>query len=174
MLEAAHRVLRAEGVKLSVLVPSSAALYNFYGKRGFDTEFYSGLAVVGREEIAPFAGSFFISEADPLEFMQIRERAVRRAHDVRALGRRRARLPDDRDAFGGGETLAITIGDARAIAVCTMEGGRVNVKELALDGMAAGTALSVLQHKFGADEYHLAPAARPRLAPIRSSGCRRA
>ena len=155
MLEAAHRVLRAEGVKLSVLVPSSAALYNFYGRRGFDTECYSGLAVVGREEIEPFTGSFVISEADPLEFMQIRERAFAgRTMFVRWDGDALAyRLTET--AFNGGETLAITIGDARAIAVCHMEGGAVNVKELALDGMAAGTALSVLQHKYGADEYHL-------------------
>lgn len=156
MLEYAHKFLKGQGVKLSVLVPASASLYNFYGKRGFSAEFYSGQAIVTRSQIEKFEGSFFITDSTVQEFMQIRERAFAgRTMFVRWDGDALAyRLAET--AFNGGETLTITIGDhSRAVAVCHNQGGTVLVKELALDGITVETALAVLQQKYSADEYHL-------------------
>ncbi|MEM1485356.1 GNAT family N-acetyltransferase [Oscillospiraceae bacterium PP1C4] len=155
MLEAAHKHMKDTGIKLSVLVPSSASLYNFYGKRGFDAEFYSGRAIVSRDAIKPFGGSFAITESTEKEFMRIRERAFA-GHtmfvrwDGDSLGYRMTET-----AFNGGETLTIMIGDAQAVAVCYHDAGTVTVKELALDQMPIETALAVLQEKYNADEYHL-------------------
>lgn len=156
MLNYAHKYLAESGVKLSVLVPASAPLYNFYAKRGFNAEFYSGHAVVERSQIQPFDGSFFITETTANEFMQIRERAFAgRTMFVRWDGDSLAyRMAET--AFNGGETLTIATGDhARAVAVCCNVGGSVLIKELALDGMAVETAVSVLHQKYNADEYHL-------------------
>ena len=155
LLAAAHKAMREAGVKLSVLVPSNAALYNFYGKRGFDTEFYSGRAIVPRDRIMPYEKSFAISEATASEFMLLRERAFAgRTMFVRWDGDALAyRLTET--AFGGGETLLLEAGGTRAVAVCRNDGGSVRVKELALDGMDVRTALAVLQSKYNADEYHL-------------------
>ena len=155
LLEAAHRQMQAAGIKLSVLVPASARLYNFYGKRGFDTEFYSGRAVVPARELPDYGGSFVVTEATAAEFMEIRERAFGgRTMFVRWDGDALAyRLAET--AMSGGETLLLTTDGGRAVAVCRNEGGAVLVKELALDGMPLETALAVLQKKFGADEYRL-------------------
>lgn len=155
MLDAAHRTMQALGVKLSVLVPASGELYNFYGRRGFDTEFFAGSAIVRADEIRPFLGSFAVSEATPKEFMNIRERAFSgRTMFVRwdgdALGYRLTET-----AFSGGETLLLSTGEAHAVAVCRNDGGAVLVKELALDGMPIETALSILHEKYNAAEYHL-------------------
>ncbi|MGI5966973.1 GNAT family N-acetyltransferase [Anaerotruncus rubiinfantis] len=155
MLEAAHKQMKAAGVKLSVLVPATAELYNFYGKRGYDTAFYSGRAIVPRDQVEPFSSSFVITETTQQEFMQIRERAFAgRTMFVRWDGDALAyRMIET--AFNGGETLTITIGDAQAVAVCKNDGGIVTVKELALDGMRVEQALAVLQRKYNADEYRL-------------------
>lgn len=155
MLEAAHKYMKSAGVKLSVLVPSSAALYRFYGARGFDTEFYAGRAIVERDAVAPFKGSFAITEATEQEFTRVRERAFAgRTMFVRwdgdALGYRLTET-----AFNGGETLLLSTGEAQAVAVCRNDAGTVRVKELALAGMPMETALSILREKYNADEYHL-------------------
>lgn len=156
MLEYAHKYLAEQGVKLSVLVPATTPLYNFYSKRGFTAEFYSGQALVERSQIQKFDGSFVITDTTVKEFMQIRERAFAgRTMFVRwdgdALDYRMAET-----TFNGGETLTIAIGDhAHAVAVCYNHGGSVLIKELALDGMTVETALAVLQQKYDADEYQL-------------------
>ena len=75
LLEAAHKRMQQAGVKLSVLVPASPKLYNFYGKRGFRTEFYMGVTEVAAGQIPPYRDSFAISEAGCADFMEIRERA---------------------------------------------------------------------------------------------------
>ncbi|MCI8649079.1 MAG: GNAT family N-acetyltransferase [Anaerotruncus sp.] len=155
MLKAAHKHMKSIGVKLSVLVPANGPLYNFYARRGFDTAFYSGLAIVPASEILPFRGSFAISEASPDAFMQIRERAFAgRTMFVRWDGDALAyRLTET--AFNGGETLLLNTGSANAVAVCHNHNGQVLVKELALDRMPFETALSLLEEKYHAQEYHL-------------------
>ncbi len=156
LLEYVHKYLKEQGIKLSVLVPASAQLYNFYGKRGFSAEFYAGQAIVGRALIPEFNGSFVITDTTVQEFMQIRERAFAgRTMFVRWDGDSLAyRMAET--AFNGGETLTLATGDAsHAVAVCYNRGGSVLLKELAVDGMTVETALAVLQKKFNADEYHL-------------------
>ncbi len=75
MLEAAHKHMRQAGLKLSVLVPASGPLYNFYGKRGFEAAFYAGHTIVTRDQIPEYNGSFAVSESTAEEFMGIRENA---------------------------------------------------------------------------------------------------
>ncbi len=155
MLEAAHKHMRQAGLKLSVLVPASGPLYNFYGKRGFEAAFYAGHTIVTRDQIPEYNGSFAVSESTAEEFMGIRENAFPgRTMFVRWDGDALSyRLTDT--AFNGGETLTLTTGGARAVAVCYSRSGSVLVKELALDGMTIETALAILQRKYDAQEYHL-------------------
>ncbi len=155
LLEAAHKQMQQAGVKLSVLVPASPELYNFYGKRGFHTEFYMGNTEVPAEQIPPYQGSFAISEANCADFMEIRERAFGgRTMFVRWDGEALAyRLAET--AFAGGETLLLSTPEGRAVAVCYPDQQGVLVKELALDGMSIQAALGVLQNKYHAPEYRL-------------------
>lgn len=155
LLEAAHKQMKNQGIALSVLVPASVALYNFYQKRGFDAAFYAGQAIVTQDQILPCKGSFVISEAAPIEFMEVRERAFAgRTMFVRWDGDALAyRLTET--AFNGGETLLLSDEGGRAVAVCYHQGGTVLVKELALDGMSIERALSILHEKFHGEEYHL-------------------
>ena len=155
LLEGAHRQMQQAGVKLSVLVPASPELYNFYGERGFRTEFYMGTAEVPAGQIPPYKGSFAIAEAGCAEFMEIRERAFGgRTMFVRWDGEALAyRLTET--AFAGGETLLLSTQEGRAVAVCHPQREGVLVKELALDGMTIPTALGVLQNKYHAPEYRL-------------------
>ena len=131
------------------------SLYNFYGKRGFEAAFYAGHTIVTRDQIPEYNGSFAVSESTAEEFMGIRENAFSgRTMFVRWDGDALSyRLTDT--AFNGGETLTLTTGGARAVAVCYSRSGSVLVKELALDGMTIETALAILQRKYDAQEYHL-------------------
>lgn len=155
LLRAAHEKLKAMGVHLSVLAPATGELFNFYHKRGYQSEFFIGSTAVSAADIPAFEGSFYIGEASADEFSQIRERAFSGSAmfvrwDGDALAYRLAET-----AMIGGETLLLRAENAQAIAVCLNEGGSVQVKELALDGMDVPTALSILQHKYGAQEYRL-------------------
>ncbi len=155
LLEAAHKRMQQAGVKLSVLVPASPKLYNFYGKRGFRTEFYMGVTEVSAGQIPPYRDSFAISEAGCADFMEIRERAFGgRTMFARWDGEALAyRLTET--AFAGGETLLLSTQEGRAVAVCYPQREGVLVKELALDGLTLPAALGVLQNKYHAQEYRL-------------------
>lgn len=155
MIRFAHQHMKAAGMKLAVIVPASTELYRFYEKLGFSTAFYSGRAVVRAADIKAYDGSFAINDATEQEFMNIRESAFgQRTMFVRwdgdALSYRMTET-----AFYGGETLTIRAQDSCAIAVCRREGSAVVVKELALHNMKAELAISLLHHKYGADEYKL-------------------
>lgn len=155
LLEYTHDYLRKSGVRLSVLSPAKGELYNFYHKRGFESEFFIGSAVLTGEEAPLYHQSFCISEASPEEFGRIREAAFSgRSMFVRwggdALAYRMAET-----AMLGGETLMLCADKARAIAVCRNDGDTVHVRELALDGMTLPDALGILQQKYHAKELIL-------------------
>lgn len=156
LLEYTHDYLRKAGVRLSVLVPAKGSLFNFYHKRGFESEFFIGNAVVDARDLPEYAGSFTISEATPEEFAAVRERAfggstVFVRWDGDALAYRLAET-----AMLGGETLLLQeSGGRRAIAVCSDDGSTIRVKELALDGVALKDALSILKQKYGEREMSL-------------------
>lgn len=155
MLQAAHQLMKSAGIKLSVLVPSTTDLYRFYERLGFSTAFYSGHAVVNADDIAPYDGSFVITDATQKEFMDIRESAFGgRTMFVRWDGDAlNYRLTET--AYYGGDTLTLHVQDGRGVAVCRREGDTVVVKELALSKLPVTLALSVLHQKYGAREYQL-------------------
>lgn len=155
LLEDAHKYLKAAGVKLSVVAPNSAKLYNFYERRGFESKFYAGRLIISGADIPQFASSFAVSEATPKEYTELRERAF----SGRTMYARWDGDPLDcritGTAYSGGETLIVTTGDARALAVCRNEEGIVSISGLALDGMKLIELLSVLQEKYHAAEYRM-------------------
>lgn len=155
LLEYTHDYLKKCGVRLSVLVPAKGGLFNFYHKRGFESEFFIGNAVVPAERMEPYSGSFCVSEASPEEFGRIREAAFSgRSMFVRWGGEALAyRMAET--AMLGGETLLLCARDAHAIAVCYNDGDTVRVKELALEGMTLEDAVGILQQKYHAKEIVL-------------------
>ena len=155
LLEYTHDYLRKNGVRLSVLSPAKGELFNFYQKRGFESEFFIGSALLDESHIPPFTDSFCISEASQEEFSQIREAAFAgRFMFVRWGGEALAyRMAET--AMLGGETLLLSAHDRRAVAVCHNEGDLIRVRELALDGMSPEDALGILHEKYHAREYAL-------------------
>lgn len=155
LLEYTHDYLRKNGVRLSVLSPAKGELFNFYQKRGFESEFFIGSALLDESHIPSFTDSFCISEASQEEFSQIREAAFAgRFMFVRWGGEALAyRMAET--AMLGGETLLLSAHDRRAVAVCHNEGDLIRVRELALDGMSPEDALGILHEKYHAREYAL-------------------
>lgn len=155
LLEFTHDYLKKNGVRLSVLAPAKGDLYNFYHKRGFESMFFIGNAVLAAEDIPLYGKSFCISEATPEEFGRIREAAFSgRSMFVRWGGEALAyRLAET--SMLGGETLLLCADNARGIAVCHNDGDTVRVRELALDGMTLADAAGILQQKYHAREIAL-------------------
>ncbi len=127
LLGETHRLLTAEGVAATVLVPAEPSLFSYYGARGFETAF----TVTPLDWTVSEGETIPLREATAAEILPIRDRffapcALYGAWDAAALAYR------VREAeLLGGKALAFTYKKRDCYAICTPEGETLRITELA-------------------------------------------
>lgn len=129
VLEETHRMLKANGTALSLLVPAEKSLFDFYGARGFETLFYRRTA----EKTVTAAEPLVLKKNALPELRMVREAffsdcTVFGSYDPDALFYREAE-----NAFLGGETLAFQSEGKTGYAVCTPLSDCLLIRELAAE-----------------------------------------
>lgn len=151
----AHDLMTSRGDAAAVLVPASDSLFDFYGKRGYHTEFRVDTLRIAADELPPPPEGAVCLSSDADELFRIRQKA---------FGTSRLFAEWDREALGyvveasrsaGEQVYRFQMGSGEGCAVYERAGDRVEVKELALAGIEAKTALSILHKVLGETVYHL-------------------
>jgi predicted N-acetyltransferase YhbS len=167
LLNAAHAHMRSLGEAAAVLAPASDSLFDYYGKRGYKTAFFSDVVTMHAGTLPPFPPKGRVSACSAAGYTRLRNQAF---HGSRLY----VRWDENAVAYAmrtfaqkGGVTEVSWEGGRGCAAWEAAEDGVV-VRELALSGGDFQTALAVLHSRLGAKRYTLrlaegtAPGAVPR------------
>jgi GNAT superfamily N-acetyltransferase len=152
LLEAAHTQRQSAGDAAAVLVPATAALFDFYGKRGYTAAFFTNELTLRADELPPCPEGAQATVCSAEEYKRIRDLAFR---DSRLYARwDEAAVAYALDTFqeAGGVAALSWAGGLGCAAWEQTEDG-VQVKELALIEGDAKAALSVLHGALRAKRY---------------------
>jgi len=154
LLEGAHRYLTERGVAASVLVPASEQLFDFYGKRGYESAFSIKKVNVSAVDVPPPPRPCALA---PSALDKLEEPRARCFADSRLLVRWKRDYLAGIDAecrLAGGEVLRFTCVGQSGYAVCYRMRARVVVKELAgAEGSVLESVLAALHARFRAEAY---------------------
>lgn len=126
LLAATHERLTAEGVALSLLVPAEPSLFDYYGARGYTTEFYRQTATfVARPDPKELAA---LTPAELSDLLELRDRAFDQSGLYARWDTAALRYQQQEAALLGGETLMFDAPEA-GYALCYPAAESVIVKE---------------------------------------------
>lgn len=125
LLEEGHALLAGRGAQAAILVPASGSLFGFYGKRGFQTQFYMRETVV---EAGGWAGAqpLPLAPGTLVGCRQLREQWLGRYPLFNRWGQQALAYQDREAAFGQGGVWQFEGG----YALCYPWQGTLYVKEL--------------------------------------------
>ncbi len=154
LLDYAHAYMQSRGEAAAVLVPASPSLFDFYGKRGYQTAFLLDIIRFNAGDLPPCPKDGRFSPCSPGAYARLRDRAFLSsrlyacwdekavAYAVWALG------PE------GGVTRLFA-GSGEGCAAWEWREGTVLVRELALVNMDVPAALAVLHQALKAPAYQV-------------------
>ena len=150
----AERITIETGGVASLLVPANPPLFDYYGKRGYETVFSYQPVVFEGAGIGDCPPGARLLPAEPEDILRLRDAAFSRSRlyarwDAEALGfvikaSRAWDAPLLRFKLGGGE----------GYAYCERDGKSVIIKELALSGIDTRDAMRIIHKQLRADAYH--------------------
>lgn len=155
LLEACHTWMQNNNETASVLVPASESLFDYYGKRGFETVFYVDNITVSPADLPAFPMIAVCAPCSAQEFYRLRNAAFADSSlfvkwEVDAL----SYVIKGAETFGDG-VYYFRSEKGEGCAFCGWRDRSVFIREIALLKMDMHTALSILHHELGAEEYTL-------------------
>ncbi|MBE7027068.1 MAG: GNAT family N-acetyltransferase [Ruminococcaceae bacterium] len=153
LLEYAHGYMREQNVKISLLVPATKELFDFYEKRHYVRAVYLSEKTFLKENINAPEFLYTCDVCDTKEYYEIRKKAFKNCEPFMAWGEDELVKVMAYARFCGGEFYKISTGKAQAAIYASRDAGAVYVRELACDNMSIEDVVSVLHDKFGADKY---------------------
>lgn len=154
LMEAAHEMMQSRGEEASVLVPASPGLFDFYGKRGYKTEFLLDVVRFDAGQLPLFPKDGRFSPCSPREYARLRDKAF-------SSSRLYARWEESAVSYAmktfgpqGGVTH-LYAGGREGCAAWERQDHTVLVRELALCGLDAATALAILHRELNATSYQV-------------------
>jgi len=155
LLEKAESTLRGQGVRLSCLVPASESLFDFYGQRGFGTQFYYKLLRVGRDKVPATAQKGKLAPVTLEDLEEERYKTFGRSL-FGAWDKDYLRYTALECHFWGGEVERFTCEDMTGYAVCYPDGnGGILIKETSVPALQLDTFLAALHQRYNAQSYQL-------------------
>lgn len=156
LLEHAHAWMRNAGMAASVLAPATPELFDFYGRRGYQTVFYADQVTVSLPRHADLPEGVRITDAAVEEYARVREQAM-------AVSRIYVHWDKDALAYvingeknAGSRVLHAVTRQGEAVAICQqLEEGRIRVTEMMTVGLSAEQALRVLHPYLKGTTYTL-------------------
>ena len=155
LILAAEAHCQQQGAAASILVPAGGGLFNFYGKRGYVTDFFYRVEKYSPDELAacPLEHSLLPITGDAMYCL--REKAFSGSRlflrwDTEALDY----IIASAAAFGA-SLLRFKTAEGEGYAYCEWTGDDLTVKELVLAGIGKSEAVAILHHHLHAASYTL-------------------
>lgn len=154
MLEA-ERISSQRGEYAAVLVPASQSLFQFYGKRGYQTAFGYDLLRLQADQLPPCPPDARLLPLEAADMLRLREQAF--AGSRLWLRWDEAALDFVRQAAEQYQAplLRFATDDGEGYAYCEWDDETLIVKELALVGIVPVIAAAILHRELGAKAYAL-------------------
>lgn len=155
LLEAAHQKMQREGSSASILVPAESSLFEYYGKRGYQTGFQVDQVHLKAGEISSWGAEGRLERCDAANYLAIRDDVYKNSQmfvrwDIDAL----RFIRHSAMTFGGG-MFSISIGKRQAAAVCEARGDFIRVTELACGKEIWQQAMALIHQHFQSAKYQL-------------------
>ena len=155
LILAAETLSQEHGAAASVLVPAGAGLFNFYGKRGYSTEFYYRAERVTPDELPVCPQEYHLLPVTGDAMYRLRGQAFAGSRlflrwDIEALDY----IIASASAFGA-PLLRFKTPTGEGYAYCESDGETMIVKELALAGITMPEAVAILHRQLKAKSYLL-------------------
>ena len=154
LLEAAHAHMQGLGDAAAILVPASASLFDFYGKRGYTTIFSLDVVRFDAKELPPFPVSGQYTACSAGEYARFRDQAFCKSR-LYALWEESAVSYAMQTFCEDGGVTALSWEGGHGCAAWERTGDGVLVRELALLRGDIQTALSVLHKALNASWYQV-------------------
>lgn len=145
LLDESHRVMKESGVDFSVLVPASESLFDFYGKRGFETQFYIDRKKVSTDN-SESVTAIRPSVSSLLSMSQQRDFHFGKSSLFCRWGTDFLAVLDKECAFQGGSVLSFKYNASVGYCVCYPYRDTVIVKECAPPDAAEYVASSLAKY----------------------------
>ncbi len=152
LMEAAHAHMRSLHEAAGVLVPASPSLFDFYGKRGYQTAFFQEVVTWNASELPPFPPKGRFAPCSSGDYTRMRDQAFQHSRLYVKWEESAVSYAVFKFTQAGGVTALSWEGGHGCAAWEKTEDG-VLVRELALPEGDAQTALSVLHGQLNAKRY---------------------
>ncbi|MDD4134401.1 MAG: GNAT family N-acetyltransferase [Eubacteriales bacterium] len=154
LLDAAHQHMTVSGEAASVLVPARPSLFDFYGKRGYETRFFIDSLNISSREIPVHPPAAQLASIGAEDYLRLRDGAFGQSSlyvrwDLEALRFFISSL------FGAGGALRIVTPQGEAACLYELRDGGARVTELALHGLGWQDAMAAIHGYLGAPAYTL-------------------
>jgi len=153
LLEHTNDVLAGEGYELSVLVPASKSLFDFYSQRGYSVFSEIANITLRAENFDRVPTETTLGEALPKDMYALREKYFSALSGFVSWSREYLEFIYSECNMLGGDTLLLEHGDAKGYAVCYKYEKRVYIKEFALPSGLFNSAAAAIHKKYKAEEY---------------------
>ncbi len=155
LLEAAHTHMQEAGMAASILVPASPSLFDFYGKRGYETAFYLDSLTLFPQELSVAPPDTSISPCSTLDYLRLRDQAFSSSSLYVRWDQDALAFMADSTRADGGDLLYIKTPQGEAACLYEWRDGSVRVTELALAGLSWQASLAALHQHVNAPSYTL-------------------
>lgn len=155
LIEEAERLTLARGGYASLLVPADQPLFDFYGKRGFETLFYYKPETFEGKDIAACSPETVMLPAQAGDILRLRDAAFSASRLYARWDEEALRFVIKAARAWDAPLLRFQLGGGEGYAYCERDGEDVMVKELALRGISEREAMRVIHRELGARRYHV-------------------
>jgi len=156
LMEFSNQYLKSQNISFSILVPAEDSLYDFYRKRGYQSEFAIREARVTKEQIKSFGISACrIDAADPREYNS-RRNGFLKGRKFIAYSDEDISYQKELSQLSGADIYTVDIdGERGCFAAERASEEKVIIKEMLLPGKQIGNAFDKLTETLKSKEYIL-------------------
>jgi len=156
LLDAAHARMKADGVTASLLVPATPPLFDFYGKRGYETRFFIDFLNLLPQDLPPAPLGARVTPCGAQDYLRLRDQAFAGSAlyarwDLEAL---RFAIHSLTEAGSGG-ALRVSIPQGQAVCLYEKREEGLRITELAPLNLGWETAMAALHQHLRAPAYTL-------------------
>lgn len=153
LIKRAKELTLEKGGIAAVLVPANVELFNFYGKRGFETAFYYDSFNVSSNDLPPCPAGVNFVPADVSHMLHLRDQSQSDSRLFVRWDEKALRFVLKASVAWEAPLLFFKTGTGEGYAYCEWEEETLLVKELVLCGIGVREALAILHSRLHAKNY---------------------
>ncbi len=153
LLEYAHGYMREQNISVSLLVPATEELFDFYEKRRYKKAFLISEKIYDAKDIEKPNQLYTYDDCTPKEYYEIRKKAFLDVSSFAFWDEEMLSKIMEYARFFGAQFYKISTNDCTFAIYVTKDGEKAFVHELALKGMSDEEAIQIIHEIIGVKTY---------------------